>query len=100
AVTRLRQADELEELGAFGRAALRACESLVEDEQLVGAHPAGKAEELREVAERAACRRRPCRRAADLGRSFARPHEPAGDLDQRRLAGAVRPQQADQLALG
>ena len=28
-----------------------------------------------------------------------RPHEPAGDLDERRLAGAVGPEQAEQLAL-
>ena len=99
AVARLGQADELEQLGALGRAALGAGEPLVQREQLVGARPAGEAEQLREVAERAAGRGRPGGRAADLGGAAGRPDEAARDLHERALAGAVRAEQPDELAL-
>src|SRR4029450_6789380 len=36
---------------------------------------------------------------AHLGASLARPDEPAGDLDERRFSGAVRPEQAGGVAL-
>ena len=70
---------------------------LVQREQLVGRAPVGEAEQLGEVPERAcaAASRPGCRRCRRAG---GRPHEPAGDLHQRRLARAVRAQQAEQLA--
>ena len=84
AVARLAvEADELEQLGALGRAAVGAREPLVQHEQLVGARPAREAEQLGEVAERAAGRGRPGGRAADLGGAAGRPDEPARDLHER-----------------
>ena len=68
-------------------------------EHLVGRVPAGEAEELREVAERRARRTRAGPRARDLGLAGSRPDEPDRDLDERRLARAVRAEQADELAL-
>src|SRR6185436_9534969 len=47
---RIREADELEELGPLGVAAVRAGQSLMEVEQLIGAVPAREAKELREIA--------------------------------------------------
>ena len=99
ALARLGQADELEQLGALGRAAGRAGEALVQDEQLVGRRPAREAEQLGQVAERAARRRAARARPAHLGAPAARAHEPAGDLHERRLARAVGAEQSDDLAL-
>ena len=53
----LRERDELEQARALGGAAARAGEPLVQLEHLVGRVPAGEAEELGEVAERARARR-------------------------------------------
>ena len=53
-IARLGEIDQLEQLCPLGRAALGAGQPLMEDEQLLGADPAGEAEQLREVAERAA----------------------------------------------
>ena len=52
------EADQRQQLGALGRAAGRARQALVQVQQLVGARPAGEAEELGQIAERAARRRR------------------------------------------
>ena len=60
--------------------------------------PAGVAEQLGEVAERATRLARSGRCAAHLARSAARAHEPAGDLHERRLARPVGSEQPDQLA--
>ena len=68
-------------------------------EQLVGAHPAREAEQLGEIPERAAGGERARRRPAHLDLPAARADEAAGDLDERRLAGAVRAEQPDELAL-
>jgi len=68
-------------------------------EQLVSGHPAGKAEELGEIAQ---CRPRLSRtgtRAAHLRSPGRRPYKTASDLDERRLAGTVRAQQANELAV-
>ena len=98
-VARLREADEREQLGALGRAAVGAGQALVQGEELVGARPPGEAEELGEVAERAAGLGRPGRRAAHLGRAAGRAHEPARDLHERGLARPVGAEEADQLPL-
>ena len=95
----LGQADEVEELGALGLAAVRARQALMKCEELVGLVPPREAEELREIAERGACGRRPRRGARDLGRAGARAHEPAGDLHEGGLAGAVRAEEPDELSL-
>jgi hypothetical protein len=71
----------------------------VEREQLVGGVPAGEAEELGEVAEPPPGLERAGAGAVDLGRAPRRADEAAGDLDQRRLPGAVGPEQADELAV-
>ena len=68
-------------------------------EQLVGSHPAGKAEELGEIAECCPRLTRAGARTANLGTPCRRPDETAGDLDERGFPGAVRPEQADELAL-
>ena len=84
---------------SFRRAAVGAGETLVENEELVCRVPAGEAEELGQVPERAACLRGE-RRVAVYRRFAGRgTDEAAGDLDERRFAGAVRPEQADELAL-
>jgi hypothetical protein len=70
----------------------------MEDEQLVRRVPAGKTEELGQVADLTPRLERARAGTADLGLSAGGPDEPAGDLDQRGLAGAVRPEQADELA--
>jgi hypothetical protein len=96
---RVAEAHELEQLGALGRPALRAGQALVQDQQLVGRRPAGEAEELGQIAERAPRRRRARGRAADAHAAAGRSHQPAGALDQRRLPGAVGTEQSDELAL-
>ena len=99
AVARVGQADQLEQLGALGLAAAGAREPLVQREQLVRRVPAGEAKQLGEVAHLPPRVERAGAGAADLGPSAGRPDEPAGDLDQRRLARPVRAEQADELAL-
>ena len=80
-------------------AAVRSDQALVQAHHLVGPQPPGEAEELGQVAERppgvARARRRPEHRRPPA----ARADEAAADLDERRLAGAVRAEQPDQLAL-
>ena len=49
---RVQQADQLEQLAALLFAAVRARQTLVEQEQLVGVHPARETEELRQIAHR------------------------------------------------
>ena len=95
----VRERDELEQPRALRGAAARVGEPLVQLEHLVGRVPAGEAEELGEVAERRACVARACARACDLRRAAGRAHEADGDLHERRLAGAVRAEQPDELAL-
>src|SRR5206468_7165832 len=90
--------DEFEQPRALLRAAARAGEPLVQLEHLVGRVPAREAEELGEVAERRARRLRPGSCAGDACLAAGGAHEADGDLDKRRLAGAVRPEQADELA--
>ena len=75
---------------AFGVAARRAGESLVEAEHLVGGVPARKTEELSEVAERRPGRRRSRRRSADLRAAAGGADQAASDLDEGRFAGAIR----------
>ena len=87
---RVAEPDELEQPAAFRIPAGGPGQSLVEAEHLVGRVPAREAEELCEVAERRAGRRRSGRRAADLRPSAGGADQAAGDLDERRLAGAVR----------
>ena len=91
--------DELEQPLALRSTAARAGEPLVQLEHLVRRVPAGEAEELCEVAERRARGTRARPRACDLGRAARLAHEPDRDLHERRLAGAVRAEQAEQLAL-
>jgi hypothetical protein len=71
----------------------------MELEQLVGAHPAREAKELREVTESRACLPRSGPSTPDRGVAACRPHESARDLDQRRLPRPVRSEEADELAL-
>src|SRR5439155_47350 len=68
-------------------------------EQLVGGHPAGEAEELREISERRPGLPRACPRTTHLGVPGRGPHQAARDLDERGLPGAVRPEQTDELAV-
>ena len=63
------------------------------------ARPAGEPEELGEIAERGPGGTGARRGAADLGRAGRGRDQPAGDLHERRLAGSVRPEEPDQLAL-
>src|SRR5215218_2026409 len=90
--------DELEQLAPLRRAARRPDQLLVQPEQLVRGAPVGEAEQLGQVAELRVGGGRAGRAPADLDRSRARPDQPAGDLHQRRLAGAVGPEQPEQLA--
>src|SRR5581483_5362578 len=99
AVRRVGEGDEVEQAAALGGSAARPGEALVQLEHFVGAVPAGEAEELREVAERCARGARAGTGADDLGAAARRPDEADGDLHERRLAGAVRAEQADELAL-
>src|SRR5207244_6689193 len=77
---RVGEADEVEQLRALALAAVRAGQALVPEQDLVGAVPARKPEELGEVAERAPRGERARGRARDLGPAGARPDEPDGDL--------------------
>jgi len=99
AFRRILQADEAEESLSFRRAAVGAGEALVEGEELDRRVPAWETEELGEISERAACLRGERWLTVD-GRLAGRgTDEAARDLDERRLAGAVRPEQAHELAL-
>ena len=69
----------------------------MQGQHLVGAHPAGEAEELGQVPERRRAASEPAGAPETSTRPPRRPHEPAGDLDEGRLAGAVRAEQADEL---
>ena len=91
------QLDEREQPRALLRAAVRAREALVQDEHLVGGRPAGEAKELGEVAGLRAGGLAAARVAEDLDVPAGRLDEPAGDLRERRLAGAVGPEQPDEL---
>ena len=84
---------------ALAGAAVRAREPLVHAEQLVGGQPVGEAEQLGQVAERAVRLRRAGGRAGEPRLAAGRADQPARDLDQRRLAGAVGPEQPDELAV-
>ena len=90
---------ELEQAAALGGAATRARKPLVQLEHLVRAVPAREAEELRQIAERRACGARAGARTGNLGLAFRLPHETDRDLHERRLAGAVRSEQPEELAL-
>src|SRR4029453_12188499 len=61
--------------------------------------PAGKAEELREVAQRRPRDARARRRSDDGRPATTGPDEADGDLDERRLACAVRAEEAYELSL-
>jgi hypothetical protein len=68
-------------------------------EQLVGGHPAGKAEELGEIPECGSSLARAGARTANLRAPRRRTDETARDLDERGLPGTIWAEQADQLAL-
>ncbi len=92
--------DELEQPPPLGLAAARAGEPLVQLQHLVRRVPAREAEELREVPERGAgVARAGARSPRPPPIPERRPDEPDGDLHERRLAGAVRAEQPDELAL-
>ena len=93
------QPDELEQPAALGRAAVRSDEALVQAHHLVGPQPPGEAEELGQVAERLPGLARAGRRPEHGRAPAARADEPAADLDERRLARAVRAEETHQLAL-
>ena len=71
----------------------------MELEQLRRRGPAGEPEQLGQVPELAPRVRRPGRRPADPDLARGGPREAAGDLHERRLAGAVGPQEPQELAL-
>ena len=71
----------------------------MEGENLVRRVPARKAKELGEVAELTTRGAAAGARAGDLGATARGAHEPDRDLHERRLAGAVRAEQAHELAL-
>jgi len=71
----------------------------VQFEQLVGGHPTGKTEELREIPERSARLPRSGTSPAHFRAPVRRSDQSARDLDERGLSGAVRPEQADELAV-
>jgi hypothetical protein len=96
---RVGQADEFQQLVALGRATAGAGQALVQLEHLVSPRPAGKAEELGEVAQLRARRPGARRRARDRRSAGRRAYQAAADLHQRGLAGAVGAEQPDQLAL-
>jgi hypothetical protein len=68
-------------------------------EQLVGGHPAWEAEQLGEIPECGTSLPRAGARTANLRTPSRRADETARNLDERGFPGAVRPEQADQLAL-
>ena len=100
AVARLGEGDELEQPRTLVAPARGAGKPLVEAEQLLRGHPARKTEELGQVPEARSRLPGAGARPADERRAARRPDEPARDLHQRRLAGAVRPEQSHQLAFG
>src|SRR4051812_31302264 len=71
----------------------------MELQHLVRRVPAGKAEELGEIAQGRArvTRARSC--SGHLRRASGRAHEPDGDLHEGRFARAVRAEEPDELAL-
>jgi hypothetical protein len=91
------QLHQFQQLGALAGPALRPAEPLVQLQQLVGRAPAWEAKELGEVADRRPRRGRARRAAQHLDAAGAGPDQAAGDLGQGRLAGAVGPEQAEQL---
>src|SRR5205823_4010531 len=95
----LLQADELEQLDPLALTAERTGQALVQLEQLVGGHPAGKTEELRKISQRCPRLPRAGPSPADFRASFRRPDKSACDLDERGFSGAVRPEQTDELAV-
>jgi hypothetical protein len=95
---RVAEAHQLQQPPPLARAAVRAGQVLVEPEQLVGRQPAGKPEQLREVADRRARLGRAGGRALDGRDAGAWPHQAAGDLGERRLPRAVRAEQSEELA--
>ena len=95
----VREAHKLQQLGPLLGTPLRPRQLLVQRQELVGGEPVGEAEQLGEVSNRGARLGGAGRRALYLGAAARGSHETAGDLRERRLAGAVRAQQAEQLAL-
>ena len=95
----IREGDELEQPLPLGGAAARAGEPLVQPEHLVRRVPPREAEELGEVAELGAGGAGAGARAGDLSAAARGTDEADGDLHERRLAGAVRAEQPDELAL-
>jgi hypothetical protein len=93
------QADEVEQARSFGGAAVRAGKPLMQRQHLLGRRPSGETEQLGQVANEASGLTRPCLVPGDARFSTSLADEPAGDLGQRRFAGAVRPEEADDLAL-
>ena len=94
---RSREPDPVEQVRALARTAVGPGETLVQREQLVGGRPAGIAEGLGEVAERAAGSGGAGAGPEDVGCSGAGADQPAGNLHERGLARAVRAEEADQL---
>jgi hypothetical protein len=86
------QRDELEQLRALVFASLGPCEPLMQRQHFVRVHPAGEAEELREVTDLPPRLERARANAANLCQAGARAHEPAGDLDERGLPRSIRSQ--------
>jgi hypothetical protein len=70
----------------------------MELEHLVCRVPAGKAEELGEVTDCPLGSSRAGRSATDERLTLTRADEAARDLDERRLAGAVRSEESDELS--
>ena len=99
AVASIGEGDELEQPLPLGGTAFGARQPLVEAEHLVGRVPTREAKELGEVAELRPRSARAGTGARDLGPSASGAHEPDRDLDERRLPGAVRPEQSHELTL-
>ena len=91
------QPNQSQQLRSLRRSAFAAREPLVKGEQLVSRVPAGKPEELGEVAEPQPGGSFGRGRAVDRGGAFGRPNEAAGDLDEGGLARSVGPEKADKL---
>src|SRR4051812_42022901 len=70
----------------------------MEGQHLVRAHPAREPEELGEVTEGAARSHGAGSCAGALDRPARRANETAGDLHERRLPGAVRAEEPDELS--
>ena len=95
----VRELDELEQLPPLRRAAGRAGEVLVQAQHLVRRAPVGEAEQLGEIAEPGVRLGAPGGVPADRHVPAGRADEAARDLHERRLAGAVRAEEAEELAL-